>query len=50
MVCRTSKLLSVSSDGHVGPQTERYRDYMDPEYRVEFELWFTEYVPMWLTK
>lgn len=45
----SERLLLVSSDGHIGPPAERYRDYVDPKYRAEFDLWFEQYIPMWLS-
>ena len=44
------RLVIVSSDGHVGPPAERYREYMAPAYREAFDEWFAEYIPYWLTK
>ncbi len=31
------RYLVISSDGHAGLQPERYRDYLDPPYREEFD-------------
>jgi predicted TIM-barrel fold metal-dependent hydrolase len=42
------RMLIVSSDGHVGPPVEAYRDYVDPEHRAEFDDWLEQYVPMWV--
>ena len=44
------RLLLVSSDGHIGPPAERYRDYVDPDFRDDFDAWFDDYIPMWMTK
>jgi predicted TIM-barrel fold metal-dependent hydrolase len=44
------RLLLVSSDGHIGPPAERYREYFDPKFRADFDEWFAEYIPMWMTK
>lgn len=44
----SDRLLIVSSDGHVGPPVEAYRDYVDPDIRAEFEDWLEQYVPMWV--
>jgi predicted TIM-barrel fold metal-dependent hydrolase len=44
------RLLLVSSDGHIGPPAERYRDYFDPKFRDDFDEWFAAYIPMWMTK
>ncbi len=44
------RLLLVSSDGHIGPPAERYRDYFDPKFRADFDEWFAAYIPMWMTK
>ena len=44
------RLLIVSSDGHIGPPAEHYRDYMDPKYVDDFDQWFASYLPVWLTK
>lgn len=46
----SERLLIVSSDGHIGPPAERYRDYMDEKYRADFDDWFAAYIPVWLTK
>jgi predicted TIM-barrel fold metal-dependent hydrolase len=46
----SEKLLIVSSDGHIGPPAERYRDYFDPRYRADFDQWFEQYIPLWMTK
>jgi predicted TIM-barrel fold metal-dependent hydrolase len=44
------RLLIISSDGHIGPPAERYREYMDPKYVTDFDEWFAAYLPVWLTK
>lgn len=44
----SNPLLIVSSDGHVGPPVEAYRDFVDPEHRQAFEAWLEAYVPMWV--
>jgi predicted TIM-barrel fold metal-dependent hydrolase len=31
------RYIVVSSDGHAGPPAERYREYLDPEYRARFD-------------
>ena len=31
------RYLVISSDGHAGLPPERYRDYVDPQYRDEFD-------------
>ena len=31
------RYLVISSDGHAGPRPEVYRDYLDPQYREEFD-------------
>ncbi len=41
-------LLIVSSDGHVGPPVEQYRDYIEPRYRQDYEDWLAQYRPMWV--
>ena len=33
----SDRYLVISSDGHAGPRPEVYRDYLDPEYRDEFD-------------
>jgi predicted TIM-barrel fold metal-dependent hydrolase len=43
-------LVIVSSDGHIGPPGEQYRDYFDPRYVADFDQWWNEYVPAWMTK
>jgi predicted TIM-barrel fold metal-dependent hydrolase len=43
-------LLIVSSDGHIGPPAERYREYVDPKFVAGFDEWFEAYIPMWVTK
>src|SRR5579875_2582122 len=42
------RALIVSSDGHVGPPAERYRPYVEPRYRADFDQWLAAYVPLWL--
>jgi predicted TIM-barrel fold metal-dependent hydrolase len=42
------RLLIVSSDGHVGPPVEQYRDYVDPKHRTDFDDWLAQYVPLWM--
>ena len=32
------RYLVISSDGHAGPRPEVYRDYLDPEFRDEFDV------------
>jgi predicted TIM-barrel fold metal-dependent hydrolase len=44
------RLLIISSDGHIGAPVEQYRPYMDPKYVADFDDWFNEYIPMWLSK
>ena len=46
----SDRMLIVSSDGHIGPPAERYREYFEPSFRGEFDRWFSEYVPRWMTK
>jgi predicted TIM-barrel fold metal-dependent hydrolase len=46
----SDRLIIVSSDGHIGPPAERYREYMDPGFVDAFDEWFANYVPVWLTK
>jgi predicted TIM-barrel fold metal-dependent hydrolase len=46
----SERLLIVSSDGHIGPPAERYRSYMDPKYLADYDQWFAEYIPIWMTK
>jgi predicted TIM-barrel fold metal-dependent hydrolase len=43
----SDRLLVVSSDGHVGPHTEVFREYMDPNYRDEFEAYLGHYRSLW---
>lgn len=31
------------------PLAERYREYVDPKYRADFDEWFSEHLPTWLT-
>lgn len=42
------RMLIVSSNGHVGPPVESYRDYIDPQFRSEYQDWLAEYIPMWV--
>jgi predicted TIM-barrel fold metal-dependent hydrolase len=42
------RLLIVSSDGHVGPPVDAYREYIDPACRADYEDWLAQYVPMWM--
>ncbi len=44
----SERLLIVSSDGHVGPPVESYREYVDPEHRADYDDWLAQYVPMWV--
>jgi predicted TIM-barrel fold metal-dependent hydrolase len=32
------RYLVISSDGHAGPRPEVYREYLDPQYRDEFDV------------
>src|SRR5450432_874875 len=32
-----SKYLIISSDCHAGPPPEKYREYMDPRYRAQYD-------------
>ncbi len=32
------RYLVISSDGHAGPRPEVYRDYLDPQFREEFDI------------
>lgn len=32
------RYLVISSDGHAGPRPQVYRDYLDPQYRAEFDV------------
>ena len=32
------RYLVISSDGHAGPRPEVYRDYLDPQFRAEFDV------------
>jgi predicted TIM-barrel fold metal-dependent hydrolase len=34
----SDRYLVISSDGHAGPRPEVYRDYLDPQYRAEFDV------------
>ena len=47
---QSERMVLVSSDGHIGPPAERFRDYMDPKYVDDFDEWFSSYIPVWLTK
>ncbi|MDG2002410.1 MAG: amidohydrolase family protein [Novosphingobium sp.] len=44
---QSERMLIVSSDGHVGPPVESYRDHIDPAHRDDLEDWLNQYVPMW---
>lgn len=46
----SDRLLIVSSDGHIGPPAERYREYFEPGFRDEFDRWFASYIPLWMTR
>jgi predicted TIM-barrel fold metal-dependent hydrolase len=46
----SDRLLIISADGHIGAPAECYREYMDPKFRDDFDEWFAQYIPMWLTK
>ena len=32
------RYLVISSDGHAGLPPEKYREYLDPQYRAEFDV------------
>lgn len=42
------RVMIVSSDGHVGAPIAAYRDYMDPEFRADYDDWLEQYVPLWI--
>jgi predicted TIM-barrel fold metal-dependent hydrolase len=33
-----NRYLVISSDGHAGPRPQVYREYLDPQYRAEFDV------------
>ena len=37
--------MIVSSDGHIGPPAERYREYFDPKYVADFDQWLERVHP-----
>jgi predicted TIM-barrel fold metal-dependent hydrolase len=43
----SDRLLLVSSDGHIGPRTDAFRDYVDPRYREDFEDYLRHYHSVW---
>lgn len=45
----SDRLLIVSSDGHVGPPLGQYRDYIDPQYRADFDGFMAQYRPLWMS-
>jgi predicted TIM-barrel fold metal-dependent hydrolase len=47
MTTADTHLLVASADGHVGPPTEDYRPYLDPEYRDRFDDFLAEHVHRW---
>ena len=42
-----SRLLITSSDGHVGPPSETYRDYLDPPFRPAFDDFLAHHPYRW---
>ena len=42
-----SAILITSSDGHVGPPSAHYRDYLDPKYRAPFDDFLAEHPFRW---
>src|SRR4051794_15638255 len=44
----SDRLMIVSSDGHVGAAVEDYREYVDPQYRADFDDWLAQYTPQWI--
>ncbi|HIF92575.1 MAG TPA: amidohydrolase, partial [Myxococcales bacterium] len=35
---RAERYMVISSDGHAGPRPEVYREYLDPQFRDEFDV------------
>jgi predicted TIM-barrel fold metal-dependent hydrolase len=40
-------ILMTSSDGHVGPPSESYRDYLDPKFRKDFDGFLEKHPYRW---
>ncbi|HEY5164423.1 MAG TPA: amidohydrolase, partial [Acidimicrobiia bacterium] len=39
----TDRYLLISADCHAGGSMEQYREYLDPEYRDEYDAWRGRY-------
>jgi predicted TIM-barrel fold metal-dependent hydrolase len=46
-VTPAAPLVIVSGDGHVGPRTELYRPYVEPEYRDDFDAFLAGHHFRW---
>lgn len=44
---RAQKMFLASADGHVGTMTTKYREYVDPQYRNEFDEYIKNHLHMW---
>jgi len=40
---RTDRYLLISADTHAGGNHEQYREYLDPQYRDDFDAWRNRY-------
>lgn len=46
-VADTSHLIVISADGHAGGSLDQYHEYLDPEWRDEFDEWRGRYRNPW---
>ena len=44
---QSTRLPLISADTHAGGSHEQYREYLDPEYREEFDAWRGKYKNPW---
>jgi predicted TIM-barrel fold metal-dependent hydrolase len=46
-MAQAKKMFLASADGHVGSMTAKYRDYIDPQYRENFDEYLKTHLWMW---
>ena len=39
----TRPYVAITGDAHAGASVEMYREYLDPEYREDFDAWRSAY-------
>ena len=44
---KSNRLTIISADTHAGGSHEQYREYLDPEFRDEFDAWRGQYKNPW---